>query len=111
MSSKTTLQKLAAKRGLRIEERGPGHFQIIGGPSLVNYWPDPKRRSAHIVGATSGGRHGVTPEQAVEMAFEKAIVVNRRPSLPLTLDDPKKRTPAQWIDLLPAQRFAWRAAR
>ena len=39
-----SLAQIASKRGLTVEERGPGHFQIIGGTCLVNYYPDSKRK-------------------------------------------------------------------
>lgn len=63
-----TLEQLASERGLRVVDRGQGHLQIIGGPLLVNYYPLAKRRSAYVAG-TTGRRTGVSPEQAVEMAF------------------------------------------
>lgn len=62
------LKKQAAKRGLDVVERGQGHYQITGGPLLVNYYPLAKRRSAYVAGTTSR-RVGVSPAQAVEMAF------------------------------------------
>lgn len=62
------LEQLASKRGLRVVDRGQGHLQIVDGPLLVNYYPMAKRRSAYVAG-TTGRRAGVTPEQAVEMAF------------------------------------------
>jgi hypothetical protein len=62
------LAKAAAARGLKVVERGQGHFQITGGPLLVNYYPLSKRHSAYVAGTTCK-RSNVTPEQAVEMAF------------------------------------------
>ncbi len=103
----TPLQKLAAKRGLRVEERGSGHFQIIGGSCLVNYYPYSKRRSAYIAGATGRARQGVSDKDAIEMAFEEPPEGWRKPVDP-TLDEPSKRTPEEWIALLPSVRFAWR---
>jgi hypothetical protein len=110
MTTLTKLKKLAAKRGLRIEERGSGHIQILGGTCLVNYYPDSKRQSAYIADIPGSTRSGVTPEQAIEMAFE--VEAKPKPvSRPVYtgLDDPKKRTPEQWIALLPSLKFAWRS--
>lgn len=101
------LKKIAAKRGLRVEERGAGHFQIIGGSCLVNYYPNSKRRSAYIAGTTGKARHGVTPQQAVEMAFEPAPEGWNAPVEPVPYE-PQKRTIADWCALLPHLRFAWR---
>ena len=63
------LADAAAARGLKVVERGTGHLQITGGPLLVSYYPLSKRRSAYVAG-TTGRIVGVTPEQAVEMAFK-----------------------------------------
>lgn len=63
-----TLEQIASERGLKVVDRGQGHLQIIGGPLLVNYYPLAKKRSAYVAG-TTGRRVGVTPEQAVDMAF------------------------------------------
>lgn len=58
----------ARKRGCQVVERGSGHFQITGGPLLVNYYPESKRRSAYVAGTTA--RHeNVNPAIAVAMAF------------------------------------------
>lgn len=62
------LRELAAKRGLQVVDRGQGHYQITGGPLLVNYYPLARRRSAYVAGTTSR-RVGVSPAEAVEMAF------------------------------------------
>ena len=68
MSIPKSLSDAAAARGLKVVERGQYHFQIVGGPLLVNFYPLSKKHSAYIAG-TTGRRTGVTPEQAVEMAF------------------------------------------
>ena len=77
------LEKLATAAGLTVMERGAGHIQLTGGPFLVNYYPDSKRRSAYIAGTTKAAESNVTPERAVAMAFEKprlAIKDDRRSS-------------------------------
>ena len=68
MSIPKPLADAAAARGLKVVDRGNGHFQIAGGPLLVNYYPLSKKHSAYVAGTTSK-KVGVTPEQAVEMAF------------------------------------------
>jgi hypothetical protein len=63
------LATLAAKRGLTVVDHGNGHVQICGGPLLVNYYPEARKRTAYVAGTTFGKTH-VTPEQAIEMAFD-----------------------------------------
>ena len=102
------LSKLAAAKGLKVVDLGSGHFQIAGGRALVNFWPRSKRRTAYVDGER-GGKSGVTPEQAVEMALKgqpgrppKQVV--RRVDV---ADAPSKRTPAEWVALLPDMKHAW----
>jgi hypothetical protein len=92
------LKQLAAKRGLIANELSPGYWRITGGQQIIDYWPNSKRRTAMVIGGESRPRVG--PEEAVEMAG--------LPTPKDTLDNPSKRTPAQWIELLPHLRFAWR---
>lgn len=73
MSDLTKLQKLALERGLSLKDCGSGHIQIIGGPLLVNYWPDSKKRTAYVAG-TSSGHRSATPEQAISMALTPPAV-------------------------------------
>ena len=68
------LVKLASDKGLKVKDCGNGHLQITGGPLLVNYYPTSKRRTAYV-GSTREGRHGVTPEKAVEFALTPPPVV------------------------------------
>ena len=63
------LGKLAQARGLIVVDCGNGHIQLTGGPLLVNYYPESKKRTAYVAGTTLGKLH-VTPEQAVQMAFD-----------------------------------------
>ena len=69
-----SLEDAAKKRGVKVVDRGSGHLQIVGGPLLVNYYPLAKKHSAYVAG-TIGRKVGVTPEQAVEMAFIPPSVV------------------------------------
>jgi hypothetical protein len=73
MDAETTrrLFKAATDRGLKIRALGPqkNHIQITGGPLLVNFYPDSKKRSAYVAGTTQR-KNNVTLEEAVEMAFK-----------------------------------------
>ena len=64
----TSLDELATNRGLKVVDRGQGHLQLTGGPLLVNYYPNAKKRSAYVAGTTAR-RERVTPEQAIAMCF------------------------------------------
>jgi hypothetical protein len=44
-----------ADAGLRALDRGSGHWQIVGGPLLVNYYP---RKATIYVAGTTGKTHG-----------------------------------------------------
>lgn len=63
----TELRDAAAARGAVVNDRGNGHYQIKG-YLLVNYYPLSKKRTAYVA-ATVHGKHNVTPQEAVEMAF------------------------------------------
>lgn len=63
------LETLAKDRGLTVVDRGNGHLQITGGPLLVNYWPDSRRRSVYIAGMTEAAKHHAMPEQVIEFCF------------------------------------------
>lgn len=70
------LAKAAASHGLEVIDRGNGHYQIIGGALLVNYYPDSKRKSAYIAGMVSA-HHGVDENQAVSLALKPKATVQR----------------------------------
>jgi HNH endonuclease len=77
MDAETTrrLLKAATDRGLKIRALGPdkGHIQITGGPLLINWYPDSKKRSAYVAGTTQR-KNNVSPEEAVEMAFKPPVL-------------------------------------
>ncbi len=77
MNEETTrrLLKAATDRGLKVKTLGPfnNHIQITGGPLLVNYYPDAKKRSAYVAGTTQR-KNNVTPEEAVEMALKPPVL-------------------------------------
>lgn len=64
------LNKLAAQRGLTVLDRGYGHYQLSGGPLLVNYYPESKNKSAYVAGTVKAKKH-VSVEQAIDMCFEQ----------------------------------------
>ena len=71
MTPYTYLRKLAEKRHpgeCQIYDCGNGHIQIQG-RLLVNYYPESRKRTAYL-DATKEGRHGVSPEEALAMAFK-----------------------------------------
>src|SRR5450631_677593 len=92
------LNEMAIVRGLRVIERGAGHFQILDGMCLVNYYPNGKKRSAYIDGTSGKAQQGVTPEQAFAMALGPLPAgVYRSPrAASVSLDKPSKRSPKDW---------------
>jgi 5-methylcytosine-specific restriction endonuclease McrA len=74
MSIIAKMRKLAESQGLTVKDCGKGHIQITGGPMLVNYWPDSRKRTCYV-GSTREGRNNVTPEKAVEWAKVAPVVV------------------------------------
>ena len=62
-------QALAESCGLKVvcvNESG-GHYQVTGGPMLVNWYPFSAKQTAYVK-ATTKGVQGVTPEQVIKMA-------------------------------------------
>jgi 5-methylcytosine-specific restriction endonuclease McrA len=78
------LNKAAAAKGLRVIQCNEHHFQIVGGPLLVNYYPTTRNSSAYVAGTRQAIKH-VTPERAVEMAMNapkiQAPIAKKRPTL------------------------------
>lgn len=63
-------QKLAEQAGLNlvcVNEAG-GHYQLRGGPMLVNWYPLSANQTAYVK-ATKKGVKNATPEQVVKMAL------------------------------------------
>jgi hypothetical protein len=68
MTDKIKQLKRAARRaGLTVEKMGSHHYQIKGGPLLVNYYPHSKRSTAYVA-QTKMGQTYVSPKEAVQMA-------------------------------------------
>jgi hypothetical protein len=63
--STQSLHKLCKEAGLRLEACGEGHYKIHG-QNIVNYWPESKKRTMHIVGREALTH--VTPAEAVRAA-------------------------------------------
>lgn len=61
------LKEAAALLGLTIQERGSGHYHILGGPLLVNYYPLSPHRTVYIKGMRTC-TNNVSPAQACQMA-------------------------------------------
>lgn len=59
------LHKACEEAGLRLEACGEGHYKIHG-RHVVNYWPESKKQTAHIVGQKP--QYNVYPSDAVKMA-------------------------------------------
>ena len=68
MNQADELRKLCEQRGFQLIEKPNGHFQI-NGKLLVNYYPFSKDKTAYIAQTKNGFKH-VSPEVAVQMAFE-----------------------------------------
>lgn len=63
-------RRLAEAEGLevvRVSEVG-GHYQIKGGPMLVNWYPFSANQTAYVKSTKKGIKHA-TPEQVVKMAL------------------------------------------
>lgn len=74
MDTYRQIEQIAGQYGVRVEEKGPGHYQIHG-PLLVHYWPHSRNRTAYV-NNTRTKKTEVSPAEAVKMAvtlppFEK----------------------------------------
>lgn len=68
MSKATQNTKLTAEsHGLQFKDCGGGHVQISGHGVLVNYWPESKKRTAHIPGGKK--LTNCTPWDAVQFCL------------------------------------------
>lgn len=48
------LSKICKDRELKLVEHAKGHWQILGGPKIVNWWPFSRNCTVHIKGEKSG---------------------------------------------------------
>lgn len=72
------LKALAEPHGLTVLQRDdPGHFQILNGARLVNYYPSSKNRTAYIQGMAGSHKH-VTPEQVINLALRPAPIIRSK---------------------------------
>jgi hypothetical protein len=67
------LETAANARGLTVRKLNESHYQITGGPLLVNYYPFSAKRTAYVAGTTAGVEN-VPPEKAVAMCFRAPTI-------------------------------------
>ena len=53
MNKLLEIQRLAEANALKFKDCGNGHIQISGHGTMVNYWPESKKRTAHCNGNTA----------------------------------------------------------
>jgi hypothetical protein len=61
------MYRLAEEKGMTVQEVSPGHYHVINGDVLVNYWPCSKQRSAHVKGHKKGLVH-CSAEDVIKLA-------------------------------------------
>ena len=54
--------------GLSARDCGNGHWQVIGGPNLVNFYPYPKCGATVYVGGTMRGKRRASVQDAIDAA-------------------------------------------
>lgn len=86
-------EALAKSHGLEFTDCGGGHVQIKGHGVLVNYWPDSKNRTAHILGGQAV-KH-CNPYDAVKLCMTSGNTT-LKPKKAVTKDGPE-------IDLRPVR--------
>lgn len=83
------LESAAKAKGITIVDRGNGHLQLTGGPLLVNYYPESKKRTAYVAGTTKK-TVGVDPEKAIAMCFAAPVSQGKKDSRRKTYKSIKK---------------------
>ncbi len=63
----------AKERGLQARDCGAGHWQVIGGPLLVNFYPNAKRGPVYYVAGTTRGVWG-SAEEALAAAGRPPVI-------------------------------------
>lgn len=63
------LRKQAEARGLTVVDRGNGHWQIKGGPLLVNFYPFAKKGPTLYINGMHKGMPVSSDEKVVDAAF------------------------------------------
>jgi len=71
-----------------IEEKGRGHFAIMG-KVLINHYPDGKKRTAYMKGSTTG-KAGVSCEKAIHYALNPESMNIRKKATSPSLDGADK---------------------
>lgn len=89
MNEIAELKKIADGVNVRIKDCGNGHIQIEG-LMLVNWWPESKKRTAHV-GATRKGFTGVSAQRAIELAMQPPPIVEVKDERRSTYRDVKTK--------------------
>ena len=89
MNAIAELKKIADGVNVRIKDCGNGHIQIEG-LMLVNWWPESKKRTAHV-GATRKGFTGVSAQRAIELAMQPPLIVEVKDERRSTYRDVKTK--------------------
>ena len=64
------LKKAAKDNNIEIIKKGEGHYHLLGGKFIVNYYPHSKNRTAYVAGTFKSIKN-VVPAQAIKMCFEQ----------------------------------------
>ena len=67
------LETASKGKGIKVQFHGNGNFQVRAGRKVINWYPLSKRQTA-FDNLTGEKRFGLTPEQIVAFALEKAEV-------------------------------------
>lgn len=75
--AREALRSATEIHGLQLKECEHGHFQIMGGGVLVNYWPASKKKSAYVAGERcSVGPMGV--QDVIDLMLRKQMELQKR---------------------------------
>lgn len=69
MSNIKTLKRLAREEELEVIEYPDGRVLVIGGIVNVHWWPNSKRATAYVEGASSGRRFA-TAKNVINLAVK-----------------------------------------
>lgn len=69
-------EQMADERGLELVlvSEPSGHYQLRGGPMLVNWYPLSKKKTAYVK-ATQKGIENASPEAVIKLAFSAPEIV------------------------------------
>lgn len=72
MSDLKTLKRLAREEELEVIEYPDGRVLVIGGIVNVHWWPNSKRKTAYVEGASSGRRFA-TAKNVISLAVKGTL--------------------------------------